>query len=265
MLSTKLSFEDRANICKHPIAKKLFLLMMAKKTNLALSADVTKADDLLKLADSIGSEICILKTHIDIIEDFTPDLTKALRKLADQHKFLLFEDRKFADIGNTVKQQYAGGIYRIADWADIINAHSLPGDGIIDGIYSANKNAGLLLLVEMSSKGHLMNSLYQSATLDMANRHRDTVFGFITQRNLSSDPTYINLTPGIKCEVGFDALGQQYITPEKAIIENGTDIIIVGRDIIADKDPLAKAKLIREQGWGAYLSTTTHDHQSHAD
>jgi uridine monophosphate synthetase len=226
--------------------------MSAKKTNLALSADVTNSHDLLKLADTIGPEICILKTHIDIIKDFTPALTKELRKLADRHQFLLFEDRKFADIGNTVKQQYSGGIYRIADWADIINAHSLPGDGIIDGIASVNKNAGLLLLAEMSSKGHLMNSLYQSATIDMANRHRDTVFGFITQRKLSSDPTYINLTPGIKCEIGSDALGQQYITPEKAIIENGTDVIIVGRDIIADEHPMEKAKMIRERAWGAY-------------
>jgi uridine monophosphate synthetase len=255
MLNTTLSFEDRATLCAHPVAKKLLRLMAAKKTNLALSADVTSANELLYLADHLGPEICILKTHIDIIEDFTPSLTTALKQLAERHQFLIFEDRKFADIGNTVKQQYAGGIYRIADWADIINAHSLPGDGIIEGIASVNKNAGLLLLVQMSSKGHLMNSLYQAATLDMANRHRNVVFGFITQRALSPDPTYINLTPGIKCEVGSDALGQQYTTPEQAIIENGTDIIIVGRDIIADKNPIAKAKMIRERAWDAYQTS----------
>jgi uridine monophosphate synthetase len=256
MTVTHLSYSDRAGYCLSPLAKRLFPLLDEKKTNLALSADVTSAQALLDLAEQLGPEICLLKTHIDIIEDYTPALTQALQKLALKHRFFLFEDRKFADIGNTVKHQYEGGIYHIASWADIVNAHCLPGPGIIQGLADVGrkKNRALLLLAEMSSAGHLMDAGYVKEALKMAEQFPDFVIGFITQHALSTDPHWINMTPGIKLDAGVDALGQQYVTPEKAILENGTDIIIVGRGIIAATDPVAEAKKYRDRAFSAYLT-----------
>lgn len=253
MMRPQPSFAERAKTCVSTLAKNLFLLMEEKKTNLAFSADVTKADDLLALASLLGPEICVLKTHIDIIDDFTPQLTKELRDIANKNQFMLFEDRKFADIGNTVKHQYGGGIYRIADWADMVNAHVLPGPDIIKGLHEVgfDKNRGLLLLAEMSSKGHLMSKDYIQQTLNMATLFPEFVIGFITQHAVSSDFNWINMTPGIKFRGTSDSLGQGYITPEQAM-QQGSDVLIVGRGILNATDKQAEARLYREEGWKHY-------------
>ena len=47
------TFSERARLCTHPLGKRLFALMEQKTTNLALSADVTTANELLSLADRL--------------------------------------------------------------------------------------------------------------------------------------------------------------------------------------------------------------------
>ncbi|HAT04069.1 MAG TPA: orotate phosphoribosyltransferase [Candidatus Magasanikbacteria bacterium] len=253
---TSMSYSKRAELCANQTAKKLLKFMDEKKTNLAIAADVTTKAELLDIADKLGSEICVLKTHIDIITDFDQYLAHELMRLAQTRNFMIFEDRKFADIGNTVALQYEKGIYHIADWADIVNAHTVPGPGIIDGLKQVgmSKGRGLLLLAEMSSKGTLAQGEYTQKTLEMAQNNKDFVIGFITMKKLLDDPCFINMTPGVKLAAGGDTLGQQYNTPENVIEKNGSDIIIVGRGIYEASDPVAEARKYREAGWRAYES-----------
>jgi uridine monophosphate synthetase len=257
MLNQRLSYAERGNHCTNPLAKKLFALIETKRSNLSFSADVTTASKLLEIADKVGPEICVLKTHIDILDDFSAELVEHLELLAKKHQFLIFEDRKFADIGNTVKLQYEGGVYRIADWADIINAHSLPGAGIVSGLaeIGMKKQRGLLLLAEMSSAENLFTPEYTQKTVQMAEAFGDFVMGFISQHKLSADPRWIYMTPGIQLSEGKDTLGQQYTTPRQAILENQSDIIIVGRGILSAADPAKEAAKYREAGWDAYMES----------
>ncbi len=254
MICSPLPYHERASLCEAVMGQRLLSLIDDKKTNLALSADVTTSAELLALAREVGSEICVLKTHIDIIQDFSKEIVSELATIAKQQQFFIFEDRKFADIGHTVKHQYEGGIYHIADWAHFINAHALPGPGIIQGLAEAGlKNErGLILIAEMSSKGHLMSAQYIAETLRMAQAQPQFVMGFITQHALSTDPRFLHFTPGVKIETGGDTLGQQYVSPRQAILEHGADVIIVGRGILSAPLRLKAASLYRQQGWEAY-------------
>lgn len=262
--SAPLSYIERAQLCTNPSACRLLELMEDKQTNLAIAADVTTQEELLSLAESIGSLICVLKIHVDILEDYDANFSNKLKKIADKQRFMIFEDRKFADIGNVVRQQYQKGIYKIADWADIITAHAIPGPGIIEGLKEVGLplGRGVLLLAEMSSSGTLTTPAYAQATVAMARDHHDFVIGFIAQRKLVEDPCFLHLTPGVNLSDRQDRLGQQYNSPDHAIRVQGTDVIIVGRGITHASDPLYAAKTYREAGWMAYLQRLKKEHDT---
>lgn len=52
------------------------------------------------MAEEVGDSICILKTHADIIDDWGDRTVRGLREVAKRKRFLIFEDRKFGDIGS---------------------------------------------------------------------------------------------------------------------------------------------------------------------
>jgi uridine monophosphate synthetase len=235
----------------HPLTLQLRQWMREKKSNLAVALDLSSQKELLRMADLLGPEICVLKTHVDILEDYTPDFGDALTQLAERHRFLIFEDRKFADIGQTVALQYGKGIYRIAEWAHIINAHIIPGPGIIEGLkkIGAPLGRGLLLLAEMSSSGTVAQGAFTQQAVEMGEAHDDFVMGFISLHKVSQHPGMLHFTPGVKLKPGVDALGQRYRSMQEILSKNRSDIIIIGREITQAADPCAMAKIIRKLGW----------------
>lgn len=137
----KATYASRGQSATHPLNAYLFKLMDLKASNLCLSADVTTARELLYFAEKIGPSIVVLKTHYDMVSgwDFHPQTGTGakLASLARRHGFLIFEDRKFGDIGNTVEMQYIGGSARIIEWAHIVNVNMVPGKASVASLSNA--------------------------------------------------------------------------------------------------------------------------------
>ena len=222
----------------------------------------------------------MLKTHIDIISDFSQATVDGLTQLSNKHNFLIFEDRKFVDIGNTVQKQYKGGALRIFDWAHIVNASVLAGEDIIKALDEviaqgpASPERGILILAEMTSKGSLATGEYTRASVQIAQKYHQSVIGFVATRELSGyvsgnasertpghdgidskrrEEDFVVFTTGVNMSSKGDALGQQYQTPTSAV-QGGSDFLIAGRGIYATPDPIVAVKAYREAGWNAYLA-----------
>ncbi|GMM37205.1 orotidine-5'-phosphate decarboxylase [Saccharomycopsis crataegensis] len=260
---SSMSYAERATKTSNPLVKKLFTIMEEKKTNLCASVDVRTTKEFLELIEKLAPFICVVKTHIDILDDFTYDGTiLPLLELKKKHNFLIFEDRKFADIGNTVKLQYSAGVYKISTWADITNAHGVTGPGIVAGLKAAAEETtteprGLLMLAQLSSKGSIATGEYTKQTIDIARTDKSFVVGFIAQHKVEEQEgeDWVVMTPGVGLDDKGDALGQQYRTVSEVVGKEGCDIIIVGRGLFGKgRDPLVEGKRYQEAGWNSYLN-----------
>ena len=88
--------------CTNPLAQRYMETAARKQTLVCLAADMKSIQDLLDLIEEVGPHIAALKTHVDIVDDFSIESWGALVESANRHDLLLFEDRKFADIGKAV-------------------------------------------------------------------------------------------------------------------------------------------------------------------
>lgn len=160
------SYEEKLKTAKHLLTQRLIKIVIEKRSNLCVAADSFQdSKDLIQFVSDIGSTICCLKLHVDILNDWTQDDKAKLRTLAKNLDFLLFEDRKFADIGNTVKQQYKN---LAVDWADLVTVHGVAGKGTLEGLKAVAQDTmeprGALIVAQMSSEGNLIMTESTSST-----------------------------------------------------------------------------------------------------
>jgi len=249
--------------CTDSISKKYMEVACKKQSLVCLAADRPTMDGLHQLIDDVGEHIAALKTHVDLVDDWTSEGWNAFCEKAKMADLLIFEDRKFADIGK-ITQGQMGGIYNIRGWSDLVTSHLISGPDIVDGIQGAwkdvNREGGVLLLAQMSSRGNLLDAEYTADVIALGREHPG-VFGFIGNGSNPEDVSKLRRiagegrmiwTPGVNIQTGDGEQGQRYGSPEEAV-KAGSDCIIVGSGIHKSDDPKASAKAYAEASWNALL------------
>ena len=182
---------------------------------------------------------------------------------SQRHDLLLFEDRKFADIGKVSQHQMAG-VHDIRSWADIVTAHRISGPDIVDGIAAGwadvERIGGVLLLAQMSSSGNLLDSDYTAETI-ATGQGSPHVIGYIGNGSSAAEVAALRQqvgagqmiwTPGVNLAVGAGAMGQRYGHPRDAVLA-GSDTIIVGSGIHGVEDRAEAAAQYAETSFAALL------------
>lgn len=208
-----------------------------KNTRICLAADVTTMNQLVTLIEQVAHHFCILKIHSDIIEDFYQDFENnchKLRKLSKHYQFLIWEDRKLADIGSIMEKQ----ILHIKNWADIISVHPISGYMSIQRI----SDIKLILIAEMSTSDHLFNDQYKDNVIDIANKH-DAVIGIVSQHKYGLAENKLYFVPGISNSLTSDSQGQRYSSPKD---RKFADIFVIGRSIYLANNPLKQINVYKQ-------------------
>ncbi|XP_075248107.1 uridine 5'-monophosphate synthase-like [Convolutriloba macropyga] len=250
-------------VCKN--GQRLLKTILKKQSNLCLSADLTECKPVLDLIESVGSQLCCVKLHVDILQDIfqfgVDEFIAQLVQLSERLDFMIIEDRKFSDIGNTFKMQLFKGPFKIANWAHFVTAHSISGSGMLGAVKSAQAEIqgtvpGVIFVSEMSSSNCLITSDYTKKTVELAKENTSLVTGFVYRKKelFEGTDTFLRFMPGVSLDQSTDGGDQNYVTVEQSIAQEGADVIIVGRAILKSCDALSACKEFKQRAWKAFSS-----------
>lgn len=254
------SYEERLANCTNPLLKKLFKIIIEKRSNLCVAANFRTLEETSEFIDKVGEHICILKTQSERFPGDPAENLRALYEKKKQYNFLLFEDRKFYDGMETIQSIYAE---KYVKYADLVTVIPICGDGVFKAIENAAKSAnlpedeprGCLAVCQVSFAGFVQ--INEKECLEVAERNTSVCVGVIAQSLQVSDVcSMIKATPGVHIAQSDDGGNQQWNHPSK-VIDLGADIVIVGRGIVsAPTEELgATTRLYKEVSYKAYCDS----------
>lgn len=211
------SLINKTDITRYALSK----IMKEKKSRLCFSADIYVQDKLLRILDDVGPYIVICKIHYDCYKH-NNDLKFKLIELSVKHKFMIMEDRKFADISYIVQRQYK----QFSSWIDLVTVMGNVNSMVLSQL------SGALLVANMSNN----DFDFTDKAIETSRTYPGNIIGFITQKRIY-EPNMLCMTPGIN--IANNSVDDQNY---RKVSDVDTDIIIVGRGIYLQDDYVSACK-----------------------
>jgi len=226
----KTVFSQKPKIVKLPkrnsvIFNKLLNIIKTKQTNIGLSVELSNIDKILSLINNVGSHICLLKIQINIIKNVSIDFTEKLKKLSDKFNFLILESNA---ISNDIKfLDFEMEKFGMDKWCDMFLIDINVSREFLSKFNYQYKNLGIIL--KSNGDGDDYDNLDQLSDVDY--------LGVMSRKHLNDN----------------NGLYFSYLTKDiENIFNNGTDVVIIGKEIIESKDQEIEAIKYKNISWNFY-------------
>jgi orotidine-5'-phosphate decarboxylase len=236
--------------------------MNAVQNKLIVALDVETADEARRLVDSLRGIAGMFKIGSQLFTAAGPDLVREIIKAGER----IFLDLKFHDIPNTVA---AAGIEATRLGVSMFNVHASGGSTMMRRTAAAvadcaareglERPAILGVTVLTSSNDTTLEEIGVREKPDelvtrlaqlAAHNGLDGVVASAREISIIRDavmtPRFIIVTPGIRPAAAGNDDQVRVMTPREAIAA-GADYLVVGRPIIAARDPAGAAKQIVDE------------------
>ena len=198
---------------------------------LCVAADVDSVDRLKELIELLQlSENDILKIHGDLYKDIT-QLTLCLTRLKSKYNFLVWDDRKFADIPSIMKRQ----IKSIESYADMVT--------VVPSVAVARE----LTYFPLIALGQMTTWTKNSGELKALHNYANAFVGIVL-----SPKALVN--PFIKCAVfmpGIKIFPSQHTTDDMGQVYSRPKInfkyAVVGRAIVCAEDVKVAYEAVKDK------------------
>ena len=242
----------------------LIEIIKKKETILVLSLDVVKKEKFFKILKKCAPYICALKLHLDIYPFMTSRVLKRIIKISKKYNFIIIEDRKFSDIGNTQRLQAEALLKKGITY---FTSHIFTGEKALRSLPIESK---IFLVSDMSCEDaffsdidnlNLKKEMHKKSCEYYESIHQ--VIGFVSQYriNINSGRIPFILRPGIRLSAktkNKDRMGQNYNYP---MVDSGV-CWVVGREICEAESPEVIAKqyknIFKAQKYLWFKNETSH-------